>query len=148
LTDEDGFPREGTVDSLNGSLDPNTGTARWRAKVPNRDELLLPGMSAKVRLPLGEPHPALLIPDEAHWIELREEFVIVVSGDGLPEIRKVTIGGLHEGKREVKTGLKDDEWVVVSRLHRAIEAARRRTKIGVDKDPIPEGPSSGSRPRR
>jgi multidrug efflux system membrane fusion protein len=146
LSDEADFPREGTVDSLNGAVDPNTGAARWRAKVPNRDELLLPGMFARVRLPLGEPHQALLVPEQAVYSDQGAKFVVVVSENGVAEIREVTIGSLHEGTREVKTGLKGDEWVVISSPQKSTAAVRRRAKIDVDRVPIPEGSSARSQP--
>jgi RND family efflux transporter MFP subunit len=146
LSDEEDFPRKGAVDSLTGSLDPNTGTARWRAKVPNRDELLLPGMFVRVRLPLGEPHPALLVPEQAVYTDQGAKYVVIVADDGVAEIREVTIGSLHEDAREVKTGLKGDEWVVIGNLQRSVGAVRRGAKFDVDRVPIPEG--SSARPQR
>jgi RND family efflux transporter MFP subunit len=54
LRDEKEYPRKGAVDFANTRLDPRTGTLAVRALLPNPDGLLLPGMSARVRIPLPE----------------------------------------------------------------------------------------------
>jgi membrane fusion protein, multidrug efflux system len=106
----------------------------------------LPGMFARVRLPLGEPHQALLVPEQAVFTDQGAKYVVVVADDGVAEIRNVTIGTLHEGMREAKTGLKGDEWVIISSLQKSEAAVHRRAKFEVDRVPIPEGPSA--RPQR
>jgi multidrug efflux system membrane fusion protein len=55
LEGEDDFPRQGQVTALNIPFDPKTGTARWRAVISNPDRLLLPGMSARVKVVTRAP---------------------------------------------------------------------------------------------
>ncbi len=45
-----GYPHEAKLDLIASEVDPKTGTVRFRATVPNPKGLLLPGMSARVRL--------------------------------------------------------------------------------------------------
>jgi multidrug efflux system membrane fusion protein len=143
VADENDFPRQGTVDSLNGAVDPGTGAARWRAKVGNRDELLLPGMFARIRLPIGEPHKTLLIPEEVFWTDADVKYVIVVSDDGVIQRRAVTLGANHDGLREVKEGLEANEWVVGSLQAKLLRTLRGGSMVEVEKVPMPDGSSSG-----
>src|SRR5262249_20726009 len=50
LADEKGFPHQGEVDFVSGRVDPNTGTLRLRATLPNTDGLLVPGLFVRIRL--------------------------------------------------------------------------------------------------
>jgi RND family efflux transporter MFP subunit len=45
---EEGHPHEAKMDAI--EIDPNTGTVRFRSTIPNPNSLLLPGLSARVRL--------------------------------------------------------------------------------------------------
>ena len=65
LADEKGYPHEGTIDFADNRLDVMTGTLRLRGVFPNPKRILSPGMFAKIRLPKGEPHQAILIPEAA-----------------------------------------------------------------------------------
>ena len=63
---EDGFPHEGKVNFVNNQVNPNTGSISVRGvfdnpKPPNGVRLLSPGMFVRVRLPIGQPHPAVLV---------------------------------------------------------------------------------------
>ncbi len=51
FADEDGFPHEGQVNSVEPRADPKTGVVQWRLVLPNPDRRVVPGMSARVRLP-------------------------------------------------------------------------------------------------
>jgi multidrug efflux system membrane fusion protein len=142
LPGEAAFSREGIVDSVNGVVDPGTGTVRWRAKLPNPDDLLLPGMLARVRLPIGELHEALLVPERAVLTNRGQKSVIVVYDDGTLEWRVVTTGTNDDGLREVTKGLKADHWIVVDSLPRVLHALRQGQRVAIEKVPIPDGPSS------
>ncbi|MEM9589589.1 MAG: efflux RND transporter periplasmic adaptor subunit, partial [Planctomycetota bacterium] len=51
LVDEEGYPHLGHMDFVDNKIDPNTGTMRGRAILPNPDGLLSPGLFARVRIP-------------------------------------------------------------------------------------------------
>ena len=62
LSDEgEDFPHKGVVDFTDNKVDINTGTLRFRARLDNKDRFIVPGMFVRVRLPIGEPHKAVLI---------------------------------------------------------------------------------------
>lgn len=47
---DEGYPVEGRLDLIEPLVDPEKGTVRFRATIPNPKGLLLPGMFARVRL--------------------------------------------------------------------------------------------------
>src|SRR5262249_36742118 len=54
LANEDGYPHKGKIDFVNNRVDPDKGTIRLRAVLPNADGLLVPGLFARVRLTTKE----------------------------------------------------------------------------------------------
>src|SRR5262249_29711536 len=66
LAHEAGSPHEGYVDFVNNQVTATTGTLQVRGvfanpKPPMGPRLLAAGMFVRIRLPLGSPHPALLV---------------------------------------------------------------------------------------
>ena len=134
LLGEDEPPRHGKVDAADNRVNPETGTAPWRAVIPNPDRLLLPGMFVRVRLVTGAPHKALLVPEQAVLTEGGRTSVFIVTGQGVVQRRPVQCGPLYDGLRSVE-GLQADEWVVIDHLQRLKEGA----KVVATKEP-PPGP--------
>ena len=66
-----------------------------------------PGLFARVRLPIGETHPALLIPEGAIGNDQGQKFVFIISPspDNIAYRRNVEVNALHDGLREIKSGL-------------------------------------------
>ena len=89
LTDDQGFPHPAKLDFISPSIDPATGTARWRAVLPNPDGILMPGMFARVRLTESDPHKALLVPEKALLSDQGTTFLFVVNKQNVAERRKV-----------------------------------------------------------
>jgi multidrug efflux system membrane fusion protein len=124
LADENGYPHKGTVDFVNSQVNPTTGTITVRGVFANprpRDgeRLLLPGMVARVRLPIGQPHQALLVPETAVASDQGLKYVYMIDGENKVVYRRVRLGALQpDGLREVALGLKPDERVAVGGLAR------------------------------
>ena len=75
--------------------------------------LLSPGRFAKIRLPIGVPHRALLVIDRAIASDRGRKFVYVLDADNKVQSRRITTGALQEdGLRVIEEGLKPDDWVV------------------------------------
>ena len=110
---------DGAMDFVDNRMDVSTGTLRVRAKVPNHDLSILPGQFARVRLIGSSPYDALLIPDTAIASDQSRKIVFVVKEDDTVEARPVTLGGLDDGLRIIKDGLKPHDRVVVEGLQRA-----------------------------
>jgi RND family efflux transporter MFP subunit len=115
LADEQGFPHKGTIDSADLRLDPQKGTLRLRAVVANEDGVLMPGLSARVRLPAGPPYKALLIPERAVVTDVGRTFVYVVK-ENVVERRAVELGARHQDLREVTAGVTAEDQVIVGSL--------------------------------
>ena len=59
LADETGFPHKGYIESFDNQLDADTGSILMRAMFANDDGKIVPGLFARIRLPLSERHPAI-----------------------------------------------------------------------------------------
>jgi RND family efflux transporter MFP subunit len=117
LGNETGFPHEGYIDFVDNRLDPGTGTVRARAVLKNwNPNLITPGFFVRVRVAGATAYRAALIPDKVISSQQGVKFVFVVKADNTLERRNVETGTMFEGKRIVKTGLKDGEKVVSTRL--------------------------------
>jgi RND family efflux transporter MFP subunit len=118
LADEDGYPHEGKIDFVDNQVDPGTGTMRMRGVFPNADRRLTPGLFARVRVPLSGAHKAVLVADRAVDTDQGQKVVYVVGPDDIAEQRLVRLGGLHDGLREIESGVRPGERVVVDGLQR------------------------------
>ena len=83
---------------------------------PNKDEGLLPGYFARVRVPIGRPHKALLVSDRALDTDQGQKILYVVNEKNEVVSRPVRLGALHDGLREITDGLKPGERVIVNGL--------------------------------
>jgi RND family efflux transporter MFP subunit len=118
LTNEDGFPHPGTVSFVDNHLDTSTGTLQVRGEFDNAKRHILPGLFARIRLPLGEPYRALTIPEQALGSDQDKKFIYVVNGENKIEYRPVEIGRLEGTQRVILKGIAEGEKVVVSGLQR------------------------------
>ncbi|HEY7157509.1 MAG TPA: efflux RND transporter permease subunit, partial [Gemmataceae bacterium] len=116
LAAEEDFPHRGVVDLTDNQVNPETGTLRMRAVLPNKDGLLMPGLFVRVRLAMGAPRKALTVPEQAVMVEGGEKFVYVVNDKDVIERRAIAVGQADKGWRVVTYGLKADERVVVGQL--------------------------------
>jgi RND family efflux transporter MFP subunit len=136
LADERGFPHEGVIDFVDNRLDPGTATLRARARIPNPDGFLTPGMFARVRMSAEGEHEALLIPDKALQSDQTFRFVLVVDDGDVVEARQVTPGALtDDGMREIKSGLTAEDRVIVAGLFLARPGARVSPREAAPSEP-------------
>ncbi|HEY1151276.1 MAG TPA: efflux RND transporter periplasmic adaptor subunit [Pseudoduganella sp.] len=133
LATETGFPHEGKLEFVDNKLDVKTGAVRMRAVLPNSDNLLVPGLFAKVQLEGGSGESAstnaLLVNERAIGTDQSRKFVFVVNAEGKAEYREVTLGPTIDGLRIVRTGVKAGEKVVVNGLQRVKPGAPLNPKI-------------------
>jgi RND family efflux transporter MFP subunit len=116
LATEDGFPHRGTIDFEDNQVNPRTGTLRVRGVLHNKDEALSPGLFARVRVPIGRAHRALLVTDRAIDTDQGQKVLYVVNEKNEVVSRAVRLGALHHGLREITEGLNPGERVIVSGL--------------------------------
>ena len=118
LANEEGFPHEGQLEFVDNQLDTRAGSVRMRATFANKDDVMAPGLFARVQIGGGSEKPALLISDRAVGTDQSHKFVFVVGKDGKAEYREVKLGPVVDGLRVVKNGLKPGEKIVVNGLQR------------------------------
>ncbi len=144
LQDQANYAVKGQMDFVDNALDPNSGTIRGRAVVPNPDLTLTPGMFGHLRLLGSGTYDGLMIPDEAVTTQQSDRVVYVVGADGKVIQRKVTLGPLVDGLRVVRTGLSADDWVVIDGVQRAKPGAKVTTKTETITPPNPgSSPAAG-----
>jgi len=105
----------GEVASVSNLVDPVTRAFQVRARIPNPDRLLRPGMLMTVTLE-SAPRRALVIPEEGLTTTGRRHFVLEVEehGDGLvARRREVEIGSRRPGEVEVVDGVQAGSRIVV-----------------------------------
>ena len=114
---ESDFPHEGDIDFVDNRLDPGTGTVRARVVLRNwNPALITPGFFVRVRIAGATPYRAALIDDKVISSQQGLQYAFVVKPDNTLERRTLETGPIFEGKRIVKSGLKNGEKVVSTRL--------------------------------
>src|SRR5437879_3717278 len=116
LATEEGFLHQGTVNFVDNQVNPKTGTLRVRGVFSNKDESLSPGFFARVRVPIGPPHQALLVSDRAIDTDQGQKIVYVVNEKNEVVSQPIRVGALHDGLRAIEDGLKSGERVIVNGL--------------------------------
>jgi RND family efflux transporter MFP subunit len=116
LASEERFPHLGTINFVDNQVNPKTGTLRVRGVFPNKDEALSPGFFARVRVPIGRAHRALLVADRAIETDQGQKVLYVVNDKNEVVSRPVRLGALHDGLREITEGLRSGEKVIVNGL--------------------------------
>ena len=119
LLNDRGYPHRGHVDFAAISLTSTTGTLLLRGIFPNPDGKILPGLYARVQMPLKE-RVAFLVPQEAIGYDQRGSYVLVVNGNNVVQRSSVRIGILVDHLRVVEEGLTEKDWVVIRGVQKAI----------------------------
>ena len=118
LADEEGFPHRGHIESFDNRLDPNTGSILLRAVFENKDERIVPGLFARIRVPLSARHAALLVEERAIGTDQGQKYVLSLSSSNTVQYRAVKLGPDVNGKRIIRDGLQAGEQIVVNGLQR------------------------------
>lgn len=130
LSDETRFARQGTLDFVDNALNRSSGTIHARATVNNPDHLLTPGEFARVRLIVGAPAQALLVPDTAVLPDQTQHVVMTVGPDGTVVPKQVEIGDLQNGLRVIRSGLAPNDRVIIAGIPHATPGAKVTAQNG------------------
>ncbi len=145
LADESGYPRHGFIESTDNRLNPGTGSLVLRMIFPNTDGALLPGLFARVRVPVGAPQPTMLISERAIGTDQSQKFVLAVGKDNTAAYRTVKLGGTIDGKRVVRTGLRLGDQIIVNGLQRVRPGMTVDPEVAVVAAPPPAlNPATGT----
>ncbi len=116
LQDEDGFPHEGFLDYAEVQVNAQTGTSQVRGVFENADGLIKPGMFVRLKIPVSDPLPAVLVPDTAIGTDQATRFVYVINDKQEIEHRSVELGDRREQLRVIRSGVQPGERVLVAGL--------------------------------
>jgi RND family efflux transporter MFP subunit len=118
LADEKDFPHQGFIESFDNRLDQNTGSILLRAQFNNDDGRIVPGLFARIRIPLSERHPAVIVDERAVGTDQARKYVLTLTGSNTVQYQAVELGPLINGNRIVRSGLVAGQKIVVNGLQR------------------------------
>jgi RND family efflux transporter MFP subunit len=119
LIDEPDFRNQGRMDFVDNVIDQSSGTIRGRAVFSNPDGVFTPGMFGRVRVPGSPSYMALLVPDAAIGTEQARKYVLTVDADNVVRMKYVALGQVFDDLRTIKSGLNEDDRIIVNGLLRA-----------------------------
>jgi RND family efflux transporter MFP subunit len=119
LSNEAGYPHAGRVDFANNRVDAGTGTIQVRGVFSNAAGTLLPGLFARVRIPVRQEPQALLVPEQALGIDQQGYYLLAVNSKNVVEYRSVKVGPLVDGLRVIESGVAAADRIVINGLQRA-----------------------------
>ncbi len=116
LADDEGYPHKGVLDYMDNTVDPQTGTIQVRGRFPNAKGSLVPGLFARVRIPIDSLKDALMVPESALGTDQGGRYLLVVNAQNQVEYRKAKLGPLEGKKRAVLEGIKAEDRVIIKGL--------------------------------
>ena len=119
LSNQPGYQHEGHIDYLDNRLQTTSGTMQVRAVFPNANHNLLPGLFARIQVPIAEEPNALLVPDLALGVDQQGDYLLVLDAKNTVERRSVKTGTLVNGMRVITKGIGPDDRIIIKGLQKA-----------------------------
>lgn len=121
LATEEGFPHKGILDFAESVVNTETGTMELRGAFLNQERppVLISGLFARLRLPIGNQPDALLVSERALGSDQGGDFLLVVNSDNVVEKRPVKTGQVIDGMIVIKQGIQPDDQIVINGIQRA-----------------------------
>jgi RND family efflux transporter MFP subunit len=118
LGDEQEFPHHGYIESFDNQLDPNTGSILLRAVFPNDDGRIVPGLFARIRVPLSARHSAFLVSERAVGTDQAQKYVLALTRTNTVAYQSVVLGPVIDGMRIIRSGVTGGEQIVINGMQR------------------------------
>lgn len=119
----------GTVFAVNPQLDAAGRAVVMRAQMANANGVLKPGMFARVRLTLSESSEAVVVPEQAVFMQGEDQVMYRVV-DGRAQRTKVEVGQRRDGKAEILQGISASDTIVLAGWQRLRDGAPVRAAGG------------------
>ncbi len=119
LQNETTYRYAGNLDFVNTGLNASTGTMEFRALLPNKDYVLLPGMFVQIRIEISPPVPRLTVPDQAVQYDQVGAYLLVVDQHNVVFLRRVTLGSVDQTHRAILSGLHANDRVIIDGFQNA-----------------------------
>jgi membrane fusion protein (multidrug efflux system) len=131
LDDGSDYGFVGSVEFSEVTVDPATGTVTLRARFPNPQGLLLPGMFVRARFAQAQVAHAFLVPQVAVTRDAEGNAQVLLVGPGNKAVVRTIAATQTQGSNWIVTaGLKDGDRVITQGLGKA--------KAGQPVKPVPE----------
>jgi len=131
LMDEKEWTLKGTIDFVDNQYDRSSGTIRVRAAFSNPDLFITPGQFGRVRVPMSQDRPTMLVPDAAVVTDQSVKLLFVVAPDGTVVPKPVDLGPVTDDNlRVIRSGITADDSVIISGLLRARPGQKVTPKQG------------------
>lgn len=112
LVDGSEYDQKGKLATMNGLVDPQTGTTQFRAEFKNPEAILRSGSSGIVRLPIVEKD-AILVPQNAVFEMQGKKMIYVVGQGNKVKSKIIEVSGTSELNFIVTSGLNEGDVVVI-----------------------------------
>ncbi|HET9863057.1 MAG TPA: efflux RND transporter periplasmic adaptor subunit [Steroidobacteraceae bacterium] len=133
LEDGSRYAHTGTLQFAESVVDPATGTVIVRARFPNPDGLLLPGMYVRAQFAPVEMRAAILAPQQGISRDVKGNATAVVVGDdSTAQLRQVRAERTVGDRWLVSRGLQAGDRLIVEGLSR-IKVGEKVTPVRVDR---------------
>jgi membrane fusion protein (multidrug efflux system) len=117
LEDGSDYGYTGTLEFSEALVDPQTGTVTLRARFPNPDGLLLPGMFVRARIVQSINQRAILVPQQAVSRDPKGNATVIIVGPGNKAVQKTVTADRAQGAYWVVTkGLNPGDKVITQGL--------------------------------
>ncbi|QBE67515.1 efflux RND transporter periplasmic adaptor subunit [Pseudoduganella lutea] len=145
LEDGSTYAHAGVLEFSGVTVDRDTGSVTLRARFPNPEKLLLPGMFVRASVDQGVRQGVVRVPAPAVTRNPQGEATVMLVGAGnKTEVRTVETGALVDGHWLVEHGLKEGERLIVSGVQKlrpgtiveARAAAPRKLATAPAPDPV------------
>jgi RND family efflux transporter MFP subunit len=120
LANEEGYPHKGYLDFASISLNASTGTLTLRGVFANPKGMMLPGLFAKLRVPVTHEKSALLVPTVAISFDQLGPYLLLVNDQKVVQRRAVKLGTEVKDLTVITEGLREHEWVITNGLLMAL----------------------------
>ncbi|MDB4956751.1 MAG: hlyD [Myxococcales bacterium] len=119
LGDGSMYAQEGRLEFAEVAVDEATGTVTLRAKFPNADDTLLPGMYVRAVMEQGVDVAAILAPQQGITHDAKGNATALVVGDGgKVEVRTIVAERAIGDRWLVTSGLKEGDKLIVEGLNK------------------------------
>jgi len=119
----------GKLLTIDNTIDPSTGTARFKAEFPNEDSSLFPNQFVNARLLVDTRHGAVIVPAAAIQRSPTTSFVYVVKDDQTVEMRNFVPGPVEGDNASVESGLKPGELVVIDGVDKLQQGSKVEARV-------------------
>lgn len=116
---------EGTVENVAPVIIGTSRTADVRVRIENPENLLLPGMFARIKISLYQKKNTLVVPNDALQGKENEQYVFTVAAEEkIVTKTPVVIGYSRVDYAQVDSGLREGDLVAISGLDRLEDGAK------------------------